>query len=153
MSDRGHAAVEFALAVGVLLLPAALAVLAFGPWSERRVAAEAIAAEAARATVLALDVEAGSDAAREQAVSLGIDVVELRLGWCGSGPAGDPCDDPGQTGCEEFAGTCPLTRGTIVLASVEVWTPLVSTPWGEVGGIWVDADHTEPIDLYRSLDP
>lgn len=141
MREKGHAAVELALAVGVLLLPAALAVLAFGPWSERRVAAEAIASEAARATVLALDVTAGSAAALEQSQRLGIDPEEFRVGWCGSAPAVVP------------VGSCPLARGTVVLASVEVWTPLVTTPWGEVGGVWVAADHSEPIDLYRSLGP
>ena len=52
MSDRGHAAVELALAVGLLLLPVALAVLAFGPWSERRVFAEAAAAEGDRKSVV-----------------------------------------------------------------------------------------------------
>jgi hypothetical protein len=49
MNDRGHAAVELGLAVGLLLLPVALVVLGFGPWSERRVFAEAASAEAARA--------------------------------------------------------------------------------------------------------
>jgi hypothetical protein len=52
MRDRGHAVVELALGVGVLLLPAAIVVLSFGPWAERRVDAEAVAAEAARTAVL-----------------------------------------------------------------------------------------------------
>ncbi len=59
MSDTGHAAVEFAMAVAVLLLPAALVVMAFGPWSERRVLAESAAAEAARVVVIELDHAAG----------------------------------------------------------------------------------------------
>ena len=141
MSDRGHAAVELALAIGVLLLPAALAVLAFGPWSERRVAAEAIAAEAARAAVLQLDLRAGETAAEAQASSLGLDVGIWRIGWCGAAPA------------LGSAGTCGFTRGGVVSVAVDVWTPLIATPWGDVGGLWVGADHTEPIDLYRSLGP
>ena len=47
MDESGHGAVEFALGVGLLLLPVAILVLGFGPWSERRVLAEAAAAEAA----------------------------------------------------------------------------------------------------------
>lgn len=139
MKDRGHAAVELALAVGVLLIPAAIAVLAFGPWSERRVAAEALASEAARAAVLELSLSAGAGALAQHAEALQLDPDSVRIGWCGTVP-----ENPA-------AGDCPLTRGSVVSASVEVWTPLISTPWGSVGGLWVTADHTEPIDLYRSL--
>ena len=91
MTEEGHAAVEFAMAVAVLMLPVILMVTAFGPWSERRVFAESAAAEAARAAVLSLDTAAG------------------------------------------------------------VWAPLFVTPWGPVGGVWVSGDHSEPVDLYRSL--
>ena len=42
-------------------------------------------------------------------------------------------------------------RGSVVTAEVQVWVPLVATPWGEVGGLWVGASHSEPVDLYRSL--
>lgn len=139
MIDRGHAAVELALAVGVLLLPAAIAVLAFGPWSERRVAAEAMAAEAARAAVIELNLSAGASALTEQADSFGLDPTSVRLGWCGSSPSDEP------------SGVCPFTRGSAVVADVEIWTPLLNTPWGSVGGVWVGATHSEPIDLYRSL--
>lgn len=139
MTDRGHAAIELALAVGVLLLPVALAVTAFGPWSERRVAAEAIAAETARAAVLELSHEAGVTALAESSASLGLPSDQVHLGWCGATPAAVP------------AGGCAFERGAVVLATVEVWTPLVSTPWGAVGGLWVTAEHSEPIDLYRSL--
>ena len=38
----------------------------------------------------------------------------------------------------------------MVTVTVQVWAPLVATPWGGVGGLWVTADHTEPIDLYIS---
>lgn len=140
MNDRGHAAVELAVAVGVLLLPAALAVLAFGPWSERRVAAEALAAEATRAAVLELSLSDGLAAMAEQAAALDLDPGSVRLGWCGAEPA------------NQATGSCPMTRGSAVSATIEIWTPLVDTPWGPVGGLWVTADHSEPIDLYRSLE-
>jgi len=141
MSDRGHAAVELGLAVGLLLLPVALAVLAFGPWSERRVLAEAAAAEAARAAVIHLDTSSASVVVTDMAVNHGLGPGLVRLGWCGTSPvelAGDP-------------GTCSFERGAWVTAEVLVWVPLVATPWGEVGGLWSGASHSEPVDLYRSL--
>lgn len=139
MNDRGHAGVELAMAVGVLLLPVALVVTGFGPWSERRVEAEAVAAEAARAAVLSLSVEAG-----EAALVAALDHADLereliRVGWCGAVPT------------SASTGTCSLERGSVVSVTVELWTPLVSTPWGPVGGLWVVGEHSEPIDLYRSL--
>lgn len=139
MRDGGHAAVELALATAVLLLPVALVVAAFGPWSERRVAAEAMAAEAARAVVLDLDMAAGVGTLREHADRMGLGMDLLRVGWCGAEPS------------QSWPGSCPLTRGSAVSVSVQVWTPLVSTPWGPVGGLWVSGEHSEPIDLYRSL--
>ncbi len=140
MSDRGHAAVELGLAVGVLLLPVALAVLAFGPWSERRVFAEAAAAEAARAAVIELSTAPGSVVVSEMAANHGLGEGLVRLGWCGAAP----------TELSDATG-CSFERGTEVTAEVQVWVPLVATPWGEVGGLWVGAIHSEPIDLYRSL--
>lgn len=141
MSDRGHAAVELSLAVGLLLLPVALAVLAFGPWSERRVFAEAAAAEAARAAVVHLDTASGALVVSDMAANHGLGSDLVRLGWCGAAPAGvgaSPSD-------------CSFVRGAEVTAEVMVWVPLVTTPWGEVGGLWAGAAHSEPVDLYRSL--
>lgn len=141
MTDRGHAGVEFALAVGVLLFPVALVVTAFGPWSERRVEAEAMAAEGARAAVLQLDQVAGQVQIATDTESLGIDLSHVRVGWCGASPS--------VVGAA--AGSCSLARGSVVSVTIELWTPLITTPWGPVGGLWVTADHSEPIDLYRSL--
>lgn len=141
MTDRGHAAVELALAVGVLLLPVALVVSSFGPWSERRVLAESAAAEAARVAVIELDHRSGAAAVRRAVISHGLSEDLVRLGWCGSstGPLSTP------------VGSCPLTRGSTATAIVEVWVPLVETPWGGVGGLWVRAMHAEPVDVFRSL--
>lgn len=141
MKDRGHAAVEFALAAGVLLLPVALVVLSFGPWLESRVVARAAAAEAARAAVVQLDHVAGVEMARFVVDTHGVDTESVRLGWCGSPPTrlGSP------------AGACPMLRGALVEARVELWVPVLVTPWGEIGGIWAGSSHSEPVDLYRSL--
>jgi hypothetical protein len=141
MSDRGHAAAELGLAVGLLLIPVAMAVLAFGPWSERRVFAEAAAAEAARSAVIDLSTASGSAVLAEMTINHGLESDVVRLGWCGRSPTEMP--NP--------AADCSFERGTEVTAEVLVWTPLVNTPWGAVGGVWVRAVHSEPIDLYRSL--
>ena len=138
-TERGHAGVELALAIAVLMIPAAIAVLGFGPWSERSVLAGAAAAEAARAAVISLSTTTGDQVAADMGRNYGLDPTEMRLGWCGAGPV---------TG---GSGTCPMTRGTTVEVTVEVWVPIVTTPWGEIGGVWVSRSHTESIDLYRSL--
>jgi hypothetical protein len=132
--------VELGLAVGLLLLPVAVAILAFGPWSERRVFAEAAAAEAARAAVIHLDVSVGQTVVSEMASNHGLSPDLVRLGWCGG--------TPGET---SSVSACAFDRGSTVTAIVEVWVPLIATPWGEVGGVWVGTAHSEPVDLYRSL--
>ena len=129
------------MAVGLLLLPVALAVLAFGPWSERRVLAEAAAAEAARAAVIQLSTASGTAVVADMAANHGLADDQVRLGWCGETP----------TEVKVEGVSCPFARGTEVTAEVQVCVPLVSTPWGGVGGVWVGAIHAEPIDLYRSL--
>lgn len=139
MRESGHAAIELALAVGVLLLPVALVVTGFGPWSERRVAADAIAAEAARAAVLELSIDAGAATVASITGEQGISAELVRVGWCGAVPSLTP------------SGSCSLERGAVVSVTIELWTPLVDTPWGSIGGLWVSAEHSEPIDLYRSL--
>ena len=141
MNERGHAAVEFALAMGVLLLPAAIAVLSFGPWVQTRVEAEAIAAETARAAVLALSQPVAESLAATMGEELGFGSERMRLGWCDTAPVG----------VGEGTGSCPVLRGAAVSVTVQLWTPAITTPWGGVGGLWVTGEHAEPIDLYRSL--
>jgi hypothetical protein len=138
-TDAGHAAIELALGVGLLLLPAALVVFGFGPWSERAVLAEAIAAESSRAAVLALGVDQGSVVAAEMAHNYGLEPDLVRIGWCGTTPRSGG------------AGDCLLSRGSTVTSHVQVWVPLINTPWGSMGGLWVERSHSESIDLYRSL--
>lgn len=137
--ESGHAAVELALGIGLLLLPAAVLVLGFGPWSERTVLATSAAAEGSRAAVIALSVEAGSVVVAEMAENFGLSAGEVRVGWCGASPAASG------------GGDCSFVRGAAVEAVVEVWVPLITTPWGQIGGVWVSRSHVENIDLYRSL--
>ena len=139
MRDNGHAGVELALAAVVLMIPAILVVAAFGPWSERRVIAETIAAESARAAVIDADLATGGTAIDLAATSHALERSQIRFGWCGATPS------------VSGSGWCSMARGSAVSVSVEVWTPLVSTPWGSVGGVWARGEHSEPIDMYRSL--
>lgn len=141
MDDRGHAAVELAIAVAVMLIPVAILVTGFGPWSEARVLAESGAAEAARAAVIDLDLRSGNAIVAAAAANAGVNSDWVRLGWCGSdtGPLAAP------------VGACQLVRGGAVAARVQIWTPLIRTPWGPIGGVWVTGEHSEPIDLYRSF--
>lgn len=142
LNDRGHAGVELALAAGLLLLPVAIAVMSFGPWSETRVDAEALAAEAARAAVLALDLGHGEAQVASGLTTFGLEDSNVRVGWCGADP--EPLIGGG-------SGSCSFGRGSVVSVSIELWTPLIATPWGAIGGLWVEGEHSEPIDLYRSL--
>jgi Flp pilus assembly protein TadG len=139
--EDGHAAVELSLAVAVLLLPVAIAVLGFGPWSERRVFARAAAAEAARAAVIDLDVESGNRVISEMASDQGLSNEMVRVTWCGG--------EPTELGTD--SGTCVFARGGVITVGVEVFVPVVATPWGAIGGVWAAAAHGEPVDLYRSL--
>lgn len=139
--EEGHAAVELSLTVALLLIPVAIAVLGFGPWTERRVFARAAAAEATRAAVLGLSVEAGNIVLGEMAGDQGLGSNEIRVSWCGG--------ESVELGAS--SGVCNFTRGAVVDLEIDVLVPVVATPWGNVGGIWSSASHGEPVDLYRSL--
>lgn len=140
MTERGHASVEFAMAVGVLLFPVALVVMSFGPWLETRVWAESAAAETARVAAIDLDLGAGEQTLAALANERELASGSYRLGWCSKSTSPTK---PSET-------SCILGRGAVVVVRLEVWTPLFTTPWGEIGGLWVVATHAEPVDLYRS---
>ncbi len=129
------------MAVGVLMLPVALVVMSFGPWLETRVWAESAAAETARAATVTLDQQAGESVFMQLAADRNLTPDAYRIGWCSAQPATQGSAD----------GSCYLGRGASIVVRIEVWTPLISTPWGSVGGLWVRASHAEPVDLYRSL--
>lgn len=132
MRDAGNASLELALGMGMLVIPAVVAVLSFSPWLEARAFVRSAAAEGARAAVLAEGdpVAAGAALVSDMAVGRGYDDVTVEM--CGGGP-------------------CSLERGGYVTVRVATHVALVSTPWGEVGGVTVEAVHAEPVDAYRSL--
>lgn len=137
------ASLELALGAGLLVIPALVVVVSFGPWLEGRAFARAAAAEAARSAVLAQGdpAAAGSALVADMAVGRGIDPGSVRVAMCGGPPL------PAGAG----QGYCLLVRGAMVTATVSVVVPLISTPWGPVGGLTVVASHSEPVDAYRSL--
>lgn len=134
MTDRGAAALELALGVAVLVVPAVIVVASFSGWLEMRAFSVAAAAEGARAAVLATGDPAASGRAvvADLAAGRGIDPDRVGVEMCGG-------------------GECVLARGGFVNAVVSVEVPLVRTPWGDVGGVTVVASHSEPVDAYRSL--
>ena len=139
MTDRGHASAEFALAVGLMLLPVVVVLLAFAPWLESRMSVESLAAEAARALVVTRDPEAGARFVATMEHSN--NDVELRVGWCGAMPS-----------AHSSSGSCLRSRGARVEVVVSAWSPLFHTPWGDVGGLWVTGSHVEWADPFRSLE-
>ncbi len=143
MRQRGSAALELALGMAVLVVPAVMVVASFSVWVEARTFVRAASAEAARAAVLAEGdpAAAGSTVVAEMASGRGFGAAGVRVTMCG-GPEWE---------AGAGSGTCVLVRGGFVTAEVSVDVPLVATPWGEVGGVTVSAAHAEPVDAYRSL--
>lgn len=142
-SSRGSASLELALGVGLLLVPAALLVMSFGPWLERRTFVRVAAAEVARSVVMSGgDGEAGLKLLEELAVGNGVDPTQVTVGLCGPVV---PLSDAPPSGC------VPLARGGRVEVAVGVEVPVLVTPFGGVGGIRVEHLQLEAVDVYRSL--
>lgn len=132
MTERGSAPLELALGMGLLVLPAVVAVLAFSPWLEARSFVRSAAAEGARAAVLTSGEPAATAAALVANMASGRGYEDVSVEMCGGAP-------------------CVRRRGGYVTARVWMEVPLVSTPWGDVGGVAVEGIHAEPVDAYRSL--
>lgn len=131
--EAGGIPIEFALGVGVLVLPVALLVLTLPTWVERQSAARLAAREAARTVVLAdslaAGVAAGEHAAARVAANHGIDPGDFSVTFAGS-----------------------LTRGDSVTAILVARFPATVFPGlGEVAGFDRTITHTEHVDYYRSF--
>lgn len=131
--QQGWAAVELPLAVGLLLVPIALAVITLPAWPERQTLARAAAAEASRTLALAPSWDDGSDQARavvaQAAANHGIDPGDMSVQLTGS-----------------------LDRGASVTARVSVDMPALVLPGlGTVGRWSWSASHTERVDDFRSV--
>lgn len=132
MSERASASIELALGIVALVLPAAIVVLSLAPWLEARSFVRAAAAEGARAAVLATGDPAVSAHRLISELAAARHYREVEVVLCGGGP-------------------CRLERGAVITVEVTVEVPLVTTPWGGVGGLNVNGFHAEPVDVYRSL--
>lgn len=150
--DRGTAALELALGVGLLMVPIAMLVLSFGPILERRNFVRLAAAEASRAVVLSDgQFEDAMLQVAAMAAGHGYEAEEVRVGLCGSQPV--PVSNGGSS-------ACPMTlqRDGMVEATVEMDLPLVVLPFtGEggrvsVGGRRISSSHSSFVDLYRSTE-
>lgn len=128
-------AVEWVLAIGVLLLPIAVVVLSFPAWVERQGMARSAAEEAARAVALASDTESGIEAGRglvdQIARNHGVDPTTMSV---------------------RFEGEA--VRGGAVRAVVTVKLPALRFPgMGSVGAVDWSTSHTELVDQYRGFEP
>ena len=131
--DRGSAAVEMPLAVGLLLLPISLLVMLLPQWPERQTVARAAAKEAASLYANAASQESGAELASasvaQAAANYGLptDAMTVVLGgeWC---------------------------RACTVTADVTVMIPAIDVPMiGSVGSFRYTASSSARIDDYRNL--
>ena len=131
--DRGAAAVELPLAVGLLLLPISMVVMLVPQWPERQTVASAAAKDAATIYANASDPATGAAQAQtsvaQAAANYGLPpgALTVLLGgeWC---------------------------RACTVTASVTVDIPAIHVPFaGTVGSFTWTATSSARIDDYRSI--
>ena len=131
-SDEGAIPVEFAAAVGLLLLPVFVFVMTIAPVVERRNVAGRAAAEAARAFAVADDPVSGAAAATSI-----VDQID----------ANHPFD-------LALSLSGDLDRGSVITAQVQVAMPVVLFPGvASIDAADYTATHREEVDLFRSLTP
>lgn len=133
--DRGSAAVEMPLAVGLLLLPVSVIVMVVPQWPERQTVATAAAKDAAAVYANAGDPASGVELAQASVVRAatnhglpsGAMTLELGGDWC---------------------------RACTVTATVTVDIPAVEVPLvGSIGAFTWTATSSARIDDYRDLQP
>jgi hypothetical protein len=145
--ESGFAAIEWALGIGLIVLPLMIAVMSIAPVLDRQSTARTIAQEAARTMVLADDWDSGEaaalDLARRIARNHGIDDAE----WCPGVP---------EDGCLsiEIGGTTPglLARGEEVSITVRMPVAALTVPFiGDFAALTSTGTHAERVDDYRSF--
>jgi hypothetical protein len=137
--ERGSVAIEWAMGLGVLVLPVAMMVAVFPTWAERTSMARVAAQEAARVGALADTpaggMEAGEAMAFQVAANHGVPPAEVSVA------VGVPSDAQGDP-----------DRHGVVTATVTVHIPLTALPmFGSAGGFSWTITHIEHIDRYRSF--
>jgi hypothetical protein len=148
--DLGAAPIEFALAVGFLLIPMAVLVMSIAPWVERQSMARVAAGEAARVLVLSSgtspDETAASALALRIASNHGIDAEEVSVFFCA--PEGASREMKAEAHCPS------LSRGAMMAVEVRVSVPAATILGiGTFGEATVSSRVTEQVELYRSFAP
>ena len=129
--DRGSAAAEFTLVVGLIVMPVLMVVMSVPQWMERSMVATTAAQQAALAAAIASDVEHGRQVAVQTAANYDV-----------------PADDV------QVEMDADLARDGQVTVTVTVVRPVLSIPFvGELSGGTTSDTHTEMLSPYRSIDP
>ena len=138
-SNDGFAAAEWAVALGLLILPLVMIVGSIAPWMARQTMVREIGQEAARAIVLADDWESGSLKAEEISASIATNYGLTNDAWELVSVRTEP----------EEAG---LVRGVDVVVEVRVRIPALTIPGiGSVAEVWWHTEHEEHVDDFRSF--
>ena len=131
-NEAGTAILEWMVGIGLLLLPT-MGLVSMSSWLERQNMARAAAHEAARATALAADPDAGmaegDRLVAEIAENHGVDASTVSVAYAGS-----------------------TDRGGTVVATVSVVMPALAFPGlGAVGAVTWSTSHSERVDQYRGF--
>jgi hypothetical protein len=138
-SSFGFAAAEWAVALGLLILPLAMIVGSIAPWMARQTMAREISQEAARIVVLADNWASGELRARQTA-----DAIAANYGL-----GEDDWDFVSVRTEPEGVG---FVRGAAVVVEVRVRIPALIVPGiGAIAEVWWQTDHVEHIDDFRSF--
>ena len=132
-TQAGFSSLEYALGVGLLLMPIAVVAATLPVWPERQAAARQAANEAARTVALGDEWGAataeGGRVADEVAANYGLDPADVSVAFAGS-----------------------LERGGSVTARATVRMPVLRFPRVATVGEWSwSTAHTEAVDAYRSF--
>lgn len=131
--DRGSAALELPLGLGLLVVPIVLVLAVLPGLTEHRTIARSVAAEAARTVVLGDGSPAVAAAARGVAEAALADYAGVDVALCGG-------------------SGCPVTRGAVVEVTVRLRVPAITIPLvGEVAEIPISVAHREQVDAYRGM--
>lgn len=131
--DRGSAALELPLGLGLLVIPIALVLAVLPGLVEHRTIARSVAAEAARMVVLGDGSSATADSARSFAEAALDAYADVSVSLCGG-------------------SGCAVDRGAVVEVTVALQVPAITIPLvGEVAAIPITVSHREQVDAYRGM--
>jgi hypothetical protein len=150
IDDRGATPIEFALAVGFLLIPMAVLVMSIAPWVERQSMARVAAGEAARVLVQSQASTPDEAAASELVVRIasnhGVEQDDVSVFFCAPESASDEI---------KASSHCPtLARGALIDVEVRVRVPAATVLGiGTFGEATVSSRVSEQVELFRSFPP